>query len=232
VLFLDELAEFRRHVLDCLRQPLEEGYVRIARAAGQTEFPARFMLVAAMNPCPCGYYGSPKRSCVCSGSALIRYRRRISGPLLDRIDLQVDVAAVGLEALPDAGRGEPSAVVRERVAAARAIQRRRNVGVQPSLDGTLPLAGEPVASGVDSRIGAGALNAQLRGAGLRAYCGLNDEGRKLLVSASQRLGLSARAHDRLLRVARTIADLESSSDIRAVHLAEAIQYRALDRQPV
>ncbi len=202
VLFLDELPEFRRHVLEALRQPLEDGEVCIVRAARAVSFPAAFTLVAAMNPCPCGHHGDPRRPCRCTGHELLRYRRRISGPLLDRIDLHVDVPAVPVAALPAAGSGEGSAAVRARVAAARALQAERS----------------------------GAVNARLRGAGLRRACALDEAGRALLQKAAEKLGLSARGHDRILRVARTIADLERSRAIAPHHLAEAVQYRALDRQ--
>jgi magnesium chelatase family protein len=203
VLFLDELPEFRRHVLDALRQPAEDGEVCIVRAARAVRYPAQFMLVAAMNPCPCGWYGDPRRACRCTLFELDRYRRRISGPLLDRLDLHVDVPAVPPAALPSTGSAEPSRAVRERVLAARERQAGR---------------------------GGARVNARLKGAALRRACPLDDAGRRLLGSAVERLGLSARAHDRILRVARTIADLEGSESIRTAHLAEAVQYRALDRR--
>ena len=206
VLFLDELPEFRRHVLDALRQPAEDGEVCIVRAARAVRYPAQFMLVAAMNPCPCGWYGDPKRACRCTLFELERYRRRISGPLLDRLDLHVDVPAVPPSALPGAGSAEASCAVRERVLAARARQGERR-----------------------GRGGA-RVNARLKGAGLRRACPVDDAGRRLLTSAVEKLGLSARAHDRILKVARTIADLEGSESIRTAHLAEAVQYRALDRR--
>jgi magnesium chelatase family protein len=208
VLFLDELPEFRRHVLDALRQPAEDGHVCLVRAARAVSYPAQFMLVAAMNPCPCGWYGHPRRPCRCTLHELERYRRRISGPLLDRIDLHVDVPAVPCEALPTAGTAEPSSGVRDRVRAARERQLERAE------------KGGPRAAGV---------NARLRGAALRRACAVDSAGRKLLTDAVQKLGLSARAHDRILRVARTIADLEGSERILTTHLAEAAQYRALDR---
>ncbi len=209
VLFLDELPEFRRHVLEGLRQPAEDGEVTIARAARSVCYPAQFMLVAAMNPCPCGYYGDRARPCVCTLHELQRYRRRISGPLLDRIDLHVDVPPVPCAALPSAGTGETSEIVRARVQVARKAQAER------------------AAAGKD-----GALlrcNARLRGKALRRFCALDDAGRRLLTKAVERLGLSARAHDRILKVARTIADLSGAEAIAADHLAEAIQYRTLDR---
>ncbi len=208
VLFLDELAEFRRHVLDALRQPAEDGEVCVVRAARAMRYPARFMLVAAMNPCPCGWYGDARRACRCTGFELQRYRRRISGPLLDRIDLHVDVPTVSASALRGAGRAEASTAVRERVRAARERQLARSTS-----------------SGAPAEV-----NARLRGAALRRACPLDDAGRCLLTGAMEKLGLSARAHDRILRVARTIADLAGEEQIATAHLAEAVQYRALDRR--
>jgi magnesium chelatase family protein len=206
VLFLDELPEFKRHVLDALRQPAEEGEVALSRAGRTVAYPAAFMLVAAMNPCPCGYYGDRKRACLCGLQDLQRYRRRICGPLLDRVDLHVDVPAVSCEVIGSAGSGEASAAVRARVLLARGIQAER-------------------AGSAGARC-----NARLRGAALRRHCAPDAAGRRLLNSAVERLGLSARAHDRILRVARTIADLEGAQAVQARHLAEAVQYRALDRQ--
>jgi magnesium chelatase family protein len=210
VLFLDELPEFRRHVLDSLRQPAEDGQVCLVRASRAVRYPAQFMLVAAMNPCPCGWYGHPRRSCRCTLHELDRYRRRVSGPLLDRIDLHVDVPAVPCEALPAAGSGEPSGAVRERVEAARRRQAERSERDGPRK--------------------AGCVNARLKGAALRRACAVDAAGRRLLADAVEKLGLSARAHDRILRVARTIADLEGTERILTAHLAEAAQYRALDRR--
>jgi len=200
VLFLDELPEFRRHALESLRQPLEEGDVVLARAGRTVHYPAEFQLVAAMNPCPCGFLGDPRRACLCGDEQLLRYRRRVSGPILDRIDLHVDVPAVPADELQRAGTGEESAAVAARVLAARALQAVR-----------------------------GARNARLRGGALRRACGLDAAGREVLTRAAHRLGLSARAHDRILRVARTIADLEGAARVEARHLLEAVQYRALDR---
>jgi magnesium chelatase family protein len=202
VLFLDELPEFRRHVLEAMRQPLEDGEVAIARAGRSVTYPSEVMLVAAMNPCPCGHLGDRARRCRCTSHELVQYRRRISGPLLDRIDLHVDVPSVAPALLAGAAAGHPtSAEVRERVAAARAVQ-------------------------LEHR---GAWNARLRGGALRRHCTPEEDGRRLLHAAAEKLGLSARAHDKVLRVARTIADLAGEERIRAPHLAEAIQYRALDR---
>ena len=201
VLFLDELPEFRRHVLDALRQPAEDGEVSLARAGRSIAYPARFMLAAAMNPCPCGWRGEPRRTCRCTLQDLARYRRRLSGPLLDRLDLHVPVPAVPPAALAEAGAGEPSSTVRARVERARRLQCER----------------------------AGVPNARLRGALLRRHASPDPGGRALLAAAVERLGFSARAHERILRVARTIADLEGTEAVLARHLAEAIQYRALDR---
>jgi magnesium chelatase family protein len=206
VLFLDELPEFRRHVLDALRQPAEDGEVNLVRAARAVCYPSQFMLVAAMNPCPCGWYGDPRRACRCTLHELERYRRRVSGPLLDRIDLHVDVPAVVAAALPFAGSAEPSRAVRERVVRAREAQRARTRGAAVRVNG------------------------RLKGAALRRACAIDATGRRLLLDAVEKLGLSARAHDRILRVARTIADLEGAEAIRPAHLAEAVQYRALDRR--
>jgi magnesium chelatase family protein len=199
VLFLDELPEFRRHVLDALRQPLEDCEVSLARAGRTVVYPADVMLVAAMNPCPCGHLGDGSRRCRCTAHELVRYRRRVSGPLVDRMDLHVDVPAVA-PALLGTGGSTTTAEVRARVVRARAAQAAR-----------------------------GRANARLRGAALRRACAIDADGRRLLHAAVERLGLSARAHDKVLRVARTIADLEGRETLRAADLAEAIQYRALDR---
>lgn len=206
VLFLDELPEFRRDTLEALRQPLEEGRVTVVRARSRLSFPARFALLAAANPCPCGRLGDPRFDCRCPPPLVERYRARISGPLLERIDLHVEVPAVSLRDLRG-GPGEPTAAVAARVAAARAVQRERFGAAAPS----------PV-------------NAAMGPEALRRHCALDPSGRTLLDAAFERLGLSARALDRILKVARTIADLAGSEAIRATHLAEAIQYRALDRR--
>ena len=206
VLFLDELPEFRRTTLEVLRQPLEDGRVTVSRASGTMTFPAEFMLVAAMNPCPCGFHGDPKRSCRCAPMQVERYRERISGPLLDRIDLHVEAPAVSFDDMRKQASGEPSAAIRERVTAAREIQR--------------------------VRIGPGKVrvNARMTSQQLRKHCALGTEAEDMLRMAMESLNLSARAHDRILKVARTIADLAGAPDIGAEHIGEAIQYRTLDRK--
>jgi magnesium chelatase family protein len=197
VLFLDEMPEFSRHVLEVLRQPVEEGCVRIARAARTAVFPARFMLIGAMNPCPCGYLGDPRRACRCAAPQVARYASRLSGPLRDRIDLTVPVAAVAPRELVDAAPGESSIAIRDRVLAARDRQLTRD----------------------------GRLNARLHGRSLRSRVVLEPAARALLSKALERLSLSARGHDRVLRVAQTIADLQGADRIDAPHLAEALHYR-------
>jgi magnesium chelatase family protein len=206
VLFMDELPEFRRNVLEVLRQPLEDGEVTISRAALSLTYPARFMLAAAMNPCPCGHFGDPQRSCTCTAQTVARYLGRVSGPLLDRIDLHVEVPAVRYRELTDRSPAEPSAAIRERVRAARELQRSR-------------FAERP---GVHA-------NAHMRPREMREFCRLGEAGDALLKTAITRLGFSARAYHRVLKIARTIADLDGSGDIATPHLAEAIQYRSLDR---
>ena len=202
VLLLDEAAEFARHVLDALRQPLEDGAVQVARAARTAVFPARFLLAATTNPCICGYLGEPTRPCRCSPQQVARYRSRLSGPLLDRIDLGVRVAAVPFEALTAAAPGETSAAVRRRVAAAREVQRARNQCPD----------GAPV-------------NARLHGRALSRHCALDPAGLRILDAASRRFQLSARSCHRSMKVARTIADLAGKERIAAEHLAEAVQFR-------
>ena len=228
---LDELPEFNRSVLEVMRQPLEDRIISISRAKYSTEYPASFMLVASMNPCPCGYYGHPKKKCVCNEYQRTHYMSKISGPLLDRIDLQIEVQPVDFDqllckssAMPNlfedcrgaANRshrqmsskapGEPSAAIRQRVIAARMLQERR-------------FKDEP---GIHC-------NAQMTSRLTRQHCQLTNECRHIMEQAMERLGLSARAYDRILRVSRTIADLESSPDIQTHHLQEAITYRSLDR---
>jgi magnesium chelatase family protein len=202
VLFLDELAEFDRSVLEALRQPLEEGCITVSRAARTTSFPSRFMLMAAMNPCPCGFRGDQRRLCRCSDPQIQRYVGKISGPLLDRIDLVVEVPAAAARSNAPICE-ERSIVIRGRVADARARQRSRFLG----------------ASGV--------LNSQLLGSALREHCALDRYGSKLLDAAIRKFFLSARGTDRLLRVSRTIADLAAAPSIRGEHLAEALQYRVI-----
>src|SRR5277367_2603670 len=206
VLFLDELPEFQRNVLEVMRQPLEDGCVTIARAALSVSFPSRFMLVAAMNPCPCGFFGDPTRDCQCSPPQIQRYVSKISVPLLDRIDIHIEVPAVKFKELRGNGQIESSATVRERVLRARAIQMARYKG--------------------EKKLYA---NSQMPARLIRTYCGISSAGEKLLETAIQRLRLSARAHDRILKVSRTIADLEGAASIEPKHLSEAIQYRTLDR---
>jgi magnesium chelatase family protein len=207
VLFLDELPEFKRHVLEVLRQPLEDGQVTIARALSSLTYPARFMLAAAMNPCPCGYATDPSKECSCTPLQIQRYLARISGPLLDRIDIHVDVPPVKHRELTGEPSGEPSAVVRDRVRRARLIQQDR------------------------FRRSKVFCNAHMSTRQIRKHCQPAGEARALLDRAMERLGLSARAYDRILKVGRTIADLETAEEIRAEHIAEAIQYRSLDRGP-
>jgi magnesium chelatase family protein len=208
VLFLDEFAEFRRTTLEVLRQPLEDGRVFIARARARAWFPARPLVVAAVNPCPCGYHGHPRRTCRCTEGLRLRYQARLSGPLLDRIDIHVAVPPVDVSALTSGTRGESSAAVRSRVAAARGVQHQRF---------SAGLVSAP-------------LNSQLSTSELERVGDLDREGKRLLEAAVSQLGLSARAFVRIRRVARTIADLEGSAELSAPHVAEAIQGRLLDRQ--
>jgi len=203
VLFLDELPEFRRDTLEVLRQPLEDGQVTISRVSGTVSYPSKFMLVCAMNPCKCGWYGDPSGRCKCSQNAVDLYLSRVSGPLLDRVDMIVEVPAVPFEELRSRETAEPSAKIRERVNAARIIQNRRFSG-----DGI-------------------ACNAQMQTRQLRDHCELDESSEQLLKQAFDRLGMTARSYDRVLRVARTIADLEGSEAIGPAHVAEAVQYRSL-----
>ncbi len=206
VLFLDELPEFSRVAMESLRQPLEDGKVTISRVNASIEYPCSFMLVAAMNPCPCGFFGHPTRSCTCSPQAVSKYLSRISGPLLDRIDLHIEVPPVEFDELSAKGKSESSAAMRQRVQAARDIQTRRFAG-----------------TGIYT-------NAQIPADRVKLDCPLTDAATALLKTAFEKMGLSARAYDRLLKVSRTIADLDGSEMIDLPHVAEAIQYRSLDRK--
>ena len=205
VLFLDELPEFKKNVLEVLRQPLEDGRVTISRALSSLTFPSSFMLVAAMNPCPCGFYTDPNRECTCTIPQILRYRSRISGPLMDRIDIHIEVPAVRYRDLTGEASGEDSETIKGRVNRARELQRLRFNG---------------------KRI---YCNAQMTPRYLKKYCQIGEDSKALLEQAIDKLGLSARAYTRILKIARTIADLESIEEITAQHIAEAIQYRSLDR---
>jgi magnesium chelatase family protein len=207
ILFLDELPEFGRSVLEVLRQPMEEKSISVSRAKYSVEYPANFTLVASMNPCPCGYYNHPTKECVCGGGAVFRYLNRISGPLMDRIDLHIEVTPVSIAEMSTAAPGEPSAEIRRRVVAARRIQRERFAECE----------------GVHT-------NAMMNSKMLRTFCPLTREAASMLETAMERLNLSARAYDRIIKVARTIADLAGETDITTSHIAEAINYRSLDRE--
>ncbi|MEO8169105.1 MAG: YifB family Mg chelatase-like AAA ATPase, partial [bacterium] len=206
VLFLDELPEFARNVLEVLRQPLEDGRVTISRSKMSVEFPANFMLVCAMNPCPCGYYTDPNKECTCNPQVIQKYMAKISGPLLDRIDLHIEVPAVKYKELSSKESGEKSEQIRTRVIVARDIQSKRFKGRKDLF-----------------------ANADMQSREIREFCKIDEQGEELLKMAITKLGLSARAYDRILKVGRTIADLAGSSEIRPEHLSEAIQYRSLDR---
>jgi magnesium chelatase family protein len=216
LLFLDELPEFPRNVLEVLRQPLEDGTVTISRASMSLSFPARFMLLAAMNPCPCGYFNDKSRECMCTPPMIQRYVSKVSGPLLDRIDIHIEVPAVQYKELRQGTEGESSEAIRERVLLARERQRAR-----------FGQAGEAPAT--TKRHRPVFANAQMTTQQIRLFCELSSDAERLLERAMQQQGLSARAHDRILKVARTIADLEGAQDVAVKHLAEAIQYRTLDR---
>jgi len=218
LLFLDELPEFPRNVLEVLRQPLEDGMVTISRAAMSLSFPARFMLAAAMNPCPCGYFNDKSRECMCTPPMIQRYVSKVSGPLLDRIDIHIEVPAVQYKELRSNTPAEGSAQIRGRVLAARELQHAR------FLENPVRTKGSPHAP---SR--AIFANAQMSTQQIRTFCELSTDAERLLERAMQQQGLSARAHDRILKVARTIADLEAAPSITVPHIAEAIQYRTLDR---
>lgn len=205
VLFLDELPEFDRHTLEVLRQPLEDGSVTISRALSSTTFPANFMLLAALNPCPCGYRGDPRRACQCKDVQIERYMAKISGPLLDRLDIHIEVPAVPFRELTEHATGTPSSDIRQAVVRARAIQRDRFSNRMPRVNG------------------------RMSHRHIKKFCALDPECESILKTAMTEMGLSARAHDKILRVTRTIADLDSSPTIQVQHLSEAINYRALDR---
>jgi magnesium chelatase family protein len=208
VLFLDEIPEFKKNVLEVLRQPMEEGYVTITRANSTVTYPANFMLVAAMNPCPCGYFGSTKRECHCSYTQIQRYRTKVSGPLMDRIDIHMDVPAVEYKQLSAKEQGKTSDEILKDLNKAREIQKERfkNLKIHN--------------------------NAGMTGRHIRKFCEIDSASDKLLETAMEKLGLSARAHSRILKIARTIADVEGSENIKMDHIAEAIQYRSLDRKMV
>jgi len=218
LLFLDELPEFPRNVLEVLRQPLEDGMVTIARAAMSLSFPARFMLAAAMNPCPCGYFNDKSRECMCTPPMIQRYVSKVSGPLLDRIDIHIEVPAVQYKELRGGSAAEGSAEIRARVLMARARQHDR-----------FTLAGERTKGSAKAASRQVYANAQMSTQQIRMHCELTSDAERLLERAMQQQGLSARAHDRILKVARTIADLEDVEGIAVKHIAEAIQYRTLDR---
>jgi magnesium chelatase family protein len=207
VLFLDELPEYKRNVLEVMRQPLEDRTVTISRAKFTVEYPAGFMLIASMNPCPCGFYNHPEKECVCAPGVVAKYLNRISGPLLDRIDIHIEVTPVPFSALSQETETEKSESVRYRVIQARLIQAQRFKDMK----------------GVYS-------NAQIKAKDIQRYCKLNEAGSNLLKTAMERLGLSARAYDRILKVARTIADLDHAIHVESGHVAEAIHFRSLDRE--
>lgn len=207
MLFLDELPEFKRSALEVMRQPLEDRKISVSRARFSVEYPANFMLIASMNPCPCGYYTHPTKECTCSLQAIQRYLSKISGPLLDRIDMHIEVIPVELEKITGEQQGEPTGNIRERVVRARRIQNDR-FAPYPGIH----------------------CNAQMTSALLRSFCALDAQCISLLKIAMQKFGLSARAYDRIIKLSRTIADLASSEAITPQHIAEAIQYRCLDKE--
>jgi magnesium chelatase family protein len=206
VLFLDELPEFAKTTLESMRQPMEDGVINITRVAGTVSYACSFMLVCAMNPCPCGFYGHPTKQCTCSNGSASRYLNRISGPLLDRLDIHIEVPPVDYEDLSSKTKSESSAEIKKRVDAARQIQRERFKGTSTTC------------------------NAKMTPAQTRQFCTVTDRANELLKNAFDRLGLSARAYDKILRVARTVADLDGSDEIDVQHISRAIQFRSLDRK--
>jgi magnesium chelatase family protein len=207
VLFLDELPEFKRTVLEVMRQPLEERRITISRAKFSVEYPCSFMLVASMNPCPCGYFNHPEKECMCGPGVVQKYLSKVSGPLLDRIDIHIEVTPVDFDQLTELRKAEESVNVRERVMKARDVQNDRYKDKENIYS-----------------------NAQMSSTQVREWCQISNAGQQLLKTAMNKLQLSARAYDRILKVARTIADLAQSEEIKIEHLAEAIQYRSLDRE--
>ena len=206
VLFLDELPEFAKTTLEAMRQPMEDGVINITRVAGTVSYDCSFMLVCAMNPCPCGFYGHPTKQCTCSSGTANRYLNRVSGPLLDRLDIHIEVPPVDYDELSSKTKAESSAEIKKRVDAARQIQRERFKGTPTTC------------------------NAKMTPAQTRRFCTVTEKADKLLKNAFDRLGLSARAYDKILRVARTVADLDGSEVIDAQHISRAIQFRSLDRK--
>jgi magnesium chelatase family protein len=208
VLFLDELPEFKRNALEALRQPLEDGHVTITRSSVTATYPSRFMLVAAMNPCPCGYYSDQTRVCRCTPQQIRQYQARISGPLLDRIDIHIEVPSVRYKDLTGKSSGESSGTIKERIERARSIQKSRFEGQDTQF------------------------NARMADKLIKVFCDIDEDSQKLIEMAIEKLGLSARAYTKILKVARTIADLEAEDKILSSHVAEAIQYRNLDRKMI
>lgn len=225
VLFLDELPEYKRTVLEVMRQPLEDRTVTISRARFTVDYPASFMLVAAMNPCPCGYYNHPDRDCTCGPSIVQRYLNKVSGPLMDRIDLHIEVTPVDYEDLSSTSEQEGSDAIRERVVKAREFQQQRFID-RNSLDPANAIVEDVALKNFNENVAA---NAEMEPRHLRRYCQLDKASGDLIKNAMNKLGLSARAYDRILKVSRTIADLDASKDIQVKHVAEAIQYRSLDK---